>query len=119
MANPMGAKPNYTDSSPVFQRPYNGLGSETIFCLQFTGLGACAIPVRFGIDWVVLWGGGTGFFRVFVQVIFASCSGLGMENSTMRFRSTFARLTAIAVWNKTSSRPPINLRSLPLGFGDI
>ncbi|MGA7817781.1 hypothetical protein [Caballeronia sp.] len=88
MANPMGAKPNYTDSSLVFQRPYNGLASEAIFCLQFTGPGPRGIALRFGIDWVALWGGGTGFFRVFVQVIFASCSGLGMENRTMRFRST-------------------------------
>ena len=33
----MGAKPNYTDSSPVFQRPYNGLGQWQAFLAQFPG----------------------------------------------------------------------------------
>jgi hypothetical protein len=39
MANPMGAKPNYTDSSPDFHCPNSSLGRAPRFSPQFTGLG--------------------------------------------------------------------------------
>src|SRR5471032_1901451 len=39
MANPMGAKPNYTDSSPDFHCPNSSLGGVASFPGQFAGLG--------------------------------------------------------------------------------
>jgi hypothetical protein len=51
MANPMGAKPNYTDSSPDFHCPNSSLGGASRFSPQFTGLGWVGdLPRGFGFS---------------------------------------------------------------------
>src|SRR5476651_2412436 len=51
MANPMGAKPNYTDSSPDFHCPNSSLRGVPHFLPQFTGLGRQGdLPRRFGFS---------------------------------------------------------------------
>jgi len=47
----MGAKPNYTDSSPDFHCPNSRLGGAARFPAQFTGLGRVGdLPGRFGFS---------------------------------------------------------------------
>jgi len=47
----MGAKPNYTDSSPDFHCPNSRLGGVSYFSAQFTGLGRVGdLPRCFGFS---------------------------------------------------------------------
>jgi hypothetical protein len=51
MANPMGAKPNYTDSSPDFHCPNSSLRGVSRFPAQFTGPGRMGdLHRRFGFS---------------------------------------------------------------------
>jgi hypothetical protein len=51
MANPMGAKPNYTDSSPDFHCPNSSLGGVSRFPAQFTDPGRMGdLHRRFGFS---------------------------------------------------------------------
>ncbi|WP_179258227.1 hypothetical protein [Caballeronia sordidicola] len=51
MANPMGAKPNYTDSSPDFHCPNSSLGGAARFPAQFPGLNRVGdLRRRFGFS---------------------------------------------------------------------